>query len=214
MKTLEKFVSGVFFLGGISQVLPNEFSSLIELFSLGGLGITSIYSAIKEYKTFINDEARKCWLRPVRIFTPILKTLAVTTFITLEIIKIQTGDEDEAHVGFVQGCYATFAFALLMESRVTWQMVQRRGAKLDKWDSLLSLLTSATLIVAAVGKIKDLDDGAMIENISLMAAGGLCFVQTPLRFRKDYIKLRDDLSEAKNIEGLAVPELYKQPFLG
>ncbi len=214
IKTLEKLISGVFFLGGISKVLPDEYGSLIELFSLGGLGITSVYSAIKEYKTFINDEVQKCWARPLRIFTPIFKTLTVATFITLEIIKIQTGDEDEEHVNFIQGCYAGFAFALLMESRETWQMVRRRAAKVDQWDSVLSLLASGALIMAAVGKIENLENGVEIENISLMAAGGLCLLQTPLRFKKEYSKLRDDLNDAKNIEGFAVPELYRQPFLG
>ncbi len=208
IKTLEKLLLGLFFFA-VGKLIPDEYDSLTELVPLGGIGITSIYSLVKEYKTFNFQEIRNCWHRPLRIISQGLKTLVVSTFLALEIMKIESEDA-EGDAAFMQGCLAGLAFVLLLESRTTWLAVQRRGEKMDKWDSLFSGLTSAALMTAAIGGITDTESGDAVKNISLITAGGICLLlQTPVRFKKEYSKLNDEIIEAKNLQGYPVPELYQ-----
>jgi hypothetical protein len=217
LNSIKKLLSGVFFIGGLSNLLPENFSSPIKLFSLGGMWISSLLLIERECKTFINyerriptrSENRTCWLRPARILTPVLDTVVTTAFFAFELFKLQSTDEqNNSH--FLQGCYVGFAVSLLLESRASCEMVKRLGHLLDKCNSALSLLTSGALIVVIFANVKDYP---AVENISLVAAGGLCLLQSSIRFKQECSKFIEEIAEPTNIEGMAVPDLYHRPLL-
>lgn len=212
-KTFEKILTGVFFFVEIKKFLPDEYISITKLFTLGGLGIISLYSAVKEYAVLIDQEHSKCWLRPLRISTPILKNITVTAFLAMEIVKIQIPEMEDS--AFIQGCYSGFAVSLLMESIVTWQMANRRGERIDKWNSILSLLTSGALVAATIGKIEALEEGPTVLDISLLTGSGLCFLQTPFWGKKECKEIKDKIKDRQynDIQGSAVPNHYRQPLL-
>ncbi len=221
LKILGDGFSGIFFLGGLSKILPDETSSIVKLFSLGGILVTSLLKIAKEYKAFHYQEARKYWLRPMRIFTPVLKSVVVIAFITSEIFKIQNTEEDD-NFYFRQGCYVGFAFSMLMDCKASWEIVKRRGESIDKWDALFSLLSSGALFSASAGMLPGLKSMPDIENISLITAGGICIFQASARCIKSVRQTNEQDEQdpqASIVEGINVSSRsgslseYRAPLL-